>query len=199
MTEDPGVEGLYPVREDTELLLPLLDRVRGLRLLEIGCGRGALALAAARSGALVVATDLNPAAVAFVRRSARAEGLALDAVRTDLARGLRQFDRIYANPPYLPTSPAARDPDAWVNLALDGGPDGLRITGRLFREIPAHLRPGGRGYLLVSSRQGAAALARLRSATEAAGHPIRGVSRRVLGEETLEVLEIRRGDRRSSD
>jgi methylase of polypeptide subunit release factors len=87
----------------------------------------------------------------------------LELVRTDLARGLGRFDRIVANPPYLPTRPEERDPDRWQNLALDGGPDGCRVTGRLVEELERHLSPGGEAFVLVSSRQDPDALARIRS------------------------------------
>src|SRR5258708_18508260 len=90
---------VYPPREDTELLLPCADVAPGTTLVEVGCGRGAAALRAARGGARVVATDLNPDAVAHVARSARAEDLALVAVRTDLAHGVRSVDRVLFNPP----------------------------------------------------------------------------------------------------
>lgn len=41
--------------------------LRGLRLLDAGCGTGALAIAAARRGAYVVAIDLSPTLVALAR------------------------------------------------------------------------------------------------------------------------------------
>src|SRR5689334_1594678 len=106
-------ESVYPPREDSELLLSYADVPPGTTLVEIGCGRGGGALRAARGGARVVATDLNPAAVAQVARAGRAEGLALVAVRTDLAHGVRAVARVLFNPPYLPTPPGERDPDPW--------------------------------------------------------------------------------------
>jgi demethylmenaquinone methyltransferase/2-methoxy-6-polyprenyl-1,4-benzoquinol methylase len=45
-----------------------LGNVRGLRVLEIGCGRGDFARYLAEAGAAVVAADLSPAAVAIARR-----------------------------------------------------------------------------------------------------------------------------------
>lgn len=181
---------VYAAREDTELLRPFARDARGLCLLEVGCGGGSLALTAARAGARVVATDLNPRAVGSLRARAHAEGVRLEVVRADLFRGLRRFDRILANPPYLPTPPAARDPDPWVNLALDGGPDGLAITRRLVDGLPDHLAPGGRAYLVVSSRQPAAGLERILGAHRARGGGARTVARTELGGEQLEVLEL---------
>jgi predicted nicotinamide N-methyase len=51
----------------------------GTRVLEIGCGLGLPALAAARAGAEVLATDLSTTAIDLVRRSAGRNGLTLRA------------------------------------------------------------------------------------------------------------------------
>lgn len=186
----PSPSSVYPAREDTTLLLRFAATGRGRWVLEIGCGQGAIALAAARSGARVVATDLNPLALTRLREVARAEGLALDAVRTDVAAGLGRFDRVLANPPYLPTPPAARDPDPWVNLALDGGPDGLALTRRILATLPEHLRPGGVAYVLLSSRQSSAARTSLLDAWVAGGGTAHPAAFTALGDERLEVWEL---------
>jgi release factor glutamine methyltransferase len=182
---------VYPAREDTFLLLPFARSVRaGDRLLEIGSGNGHLALEAARAGARVVATDRNPLALRDLVRRARAEHLPLSAVRTDLARGLGRFDRILANPPYLPTRPSERDPDRWQNLALDGGPDGCRTTARLVRTFPSHLEGRGTAYLLTSSRQDPARLRSIRDRWTARGGTVSSVARRDLEGERLEVWAL---------
>ena len=51
--------------------------VRGRPVLELGCGLGLPALAAARAGARVLATDRSPGAVAYVAASAAREGIGL--------------------------------------------------------------------------------------------------------------------------
>jgi len=48
----------------------LPDNMRGLRLLDAGCGTGALAIEAARRGAEVVAVDLSPTLVGLARERA---------------------------------------------------------------------------------------------------------------------------------
>jgi release factor glutamine methyltransferase len=193
MTERPSTDPrVYPTREDSELLLPYATAPPGSRLLEIGCGAGAASLAAARAGVRVVATDLNPWALRGLASIARRERLPIETVRTDLAGGLRRFERILANPPYLPTPAAARDPDHWVNLALDGGPDGLRVTRRLFGTLPDHLVPGGQVFLVISSRQAPDELARLRHDWTARVGQVCAVAHRDLGAERLEVWELTR-------
>lgn len=182
--ESPPV---YPEREDTRLLVRFARAGPGRSVLDLGTGNGRLALEAARSGAITVATDLNPFALRAVRHAARVGRLDVTVVRTDLARGLGRFDRVVANPPYLPTRRRERDPDRWTNLALDGGPDGCRVLRRIVRTLPSHLRPDGAAFVLVSSVQRRSALERIRTAWRARGGVVATVARRRLEGETLEV------------
>jgi release factor glutamine methyltransferase len=188
----PATSGgsVYPPREDTELLRPFARVGPGARLLDIGTGSGALALEAARGGARVVATDLNPFALRVAAGHGRAEALRVDWVRTDLARGLGRFDRVLVNPPYLPTEAAMRDPDPWTNLALDGGPDGTDVTRRVVLRLAEHLVPEGSAYLLVSSLQAPGSLAELWRTWRRAGGRARAVARRRLEGEVLSVWRL---------
>jgi release factor glutamine methyltransferase len=184
--------GVYPPREDSLLLLPFAEATAGERVLEVGCGAGSAALTAARRGARVVATDRNRAALTYVRDRAVDEGLRVDVVRTDLARGVGRFDRVLANPPYLPTPVPLPGEDADDRLALDGGPDGTRVTARLVADLEDHLTPSGRAFVLVSSHQAAEAIEDiLRSWAERGGRSQR-VAVRPLEGETLEVIELAR-------
>jgi release factor glutamine methyltransferase len=198
-TELPRVDSsdpIYPPREDTLLLLPFAEISLPGRLLEIGCGNGTLSLAAARRGTRVVATDLNPYALRRLRDVATREHLPLDPVRTGLACGLGRFERILANPPYLPTTPRSRDADRWHNLATDGGPDGCAITARILRTLPDHLTDSGAAYVLVSSVQSAAVLRALGKEWETQGGRWRTVASRALEGETLDVWLLDRGNSR---
>lgn len=67
-------------------------------VLDLGCGLGNLSMAAARSGADVVAVDASPTAIAHIEHVAAAEHLALKGIRADLAdyRIDGQFDAIAA-------------------------------------------------------------------------------------------------------
>src|SRR5215217_6396149 len=55
--------------------------LRGLRVVELGCGLGVPSIAAARAGATVLATDADADALELVSRNARANGVR---VETDL-------------------------------------------------------------------------------------------------------------------
>lgn len=181
---------VYPAREDTLLLLPFARAGPARTVLDLGTGNGRLALEAAGSGSRVVATDLNLHALQALRARAGPALDRLELVRTDLARGLGRFDRVLANPPYLPTLAGERDPDRWANLALDGGPDGCRVLRRILRALPGHLRPHGSAYVLVSSVQRPGPLGRAIEAWRARGGTVRRVARRQLEGEVLSVLRL---------
>ncbi|HLN50564.1 MAG: HemK2/MTQ2 family protein methyltransferase [Thermoplasmata archaeon] len=187
---------VYPEREDTFLLLPFARGLGRGTLLDIGTGNGRLALEAARSGARTVATDLNPDALRYARSRARAEHLEIAFVRTDLARGLARFDRILANPPYLATPPAARETDRWQNLALDGGPDGCRVTARIIESLPEHLAQRGHAFLLVSSVQRSGSLEQVRADWVDRGGSVDIVAERPLEGERLFVWDLALGGTR---
>jgi release factor glutamine methyltransferase len=186
--------GVYPPREDSLLLLPFATAARGRSVLEVGCGAGEASLAAARAGARVVATDRNRAALEWVRDRAAEERLRVDVVRTDLARGLGRFDVVLANPPYLPTPGAMPGEDAGDRLALDGGPDGARVTARLVADLSDHLTATGCAYVLVSSLQSPEAIADVLRGWNDGGGRSRSVVERSQAGERLEVLELRRAD-----
>lgn len=153
---------VYEPAEDTDLLIAALRKepLAGLRALDVGTGSGAVGQAMRDAGARVVAVDINPAAA----RAARALGL--DVLRGDLASAVRgPFDAVAFNAPYLPSSEDERLPGE-IDRAFHGGEGGVEVSERLARDLPRVLAPGGRAFLVVSSR---ADLDRLAQAIEAAG------------------------------
>jgi len=153
-----------------EVALGLLPA--GGRLLDVGTGSGAIALAAARErpDAVVVATDVSADALAVAADNARALALDVELRLGDLLSGLPRgdpFDVVVANLPYV----ADDDPelDAAVRdhepaVALFAGPDGLALVRRLVVEAPAVLASGGALVLEIGFRQGADVQQLLRSA-----------------------------------
>ena len=141
---------VYAPAEDTFLIRDAaLAEVRpDDRVLEVGCGSGAVSAALLGRAGSVAATDINPHAV----RAARALGV--ETVRTDLMAGVRgPFDLVLFNPPYLPTAPEERLDD-WLEYALDGGPTGRETIERFAADVGRVLAPFGRILLLVSSLTG---------------------------------------------
>jgi release factor glutamine methyltransferase len=165
-------EDVYRPAEDTFLLARAVHAtVRpGQAFLEVGCGAGLVSLVAARTGAAVTATDLNPHAVALLQHNARQNGLKVRAVQADLLHGVAgPFDVVAFNPPYLPTTPEEYVPGP-LNLAFDGGPDGNATVLRFAAQVGA-LRPLPGTILVVhSSLSDPAPLER---ALEAAGYRCR--------------------------
>jgi release factor glutamine methyltransferase len=131
----------------------LLDAARGhIRgdVLDVCTGSGVVALSVAPHARRVTAVDSSRLAVAAVRATACANGLDVEALRSDLFAAVagRRFDVILSNPPYLP-APAGTS--AFGSRAWDGGQDGRAVLDRLCRTAPAHLRPGGDLFVVHSS------------------------------------------------
>jgi release factor glutamine methyltransferase len=147
-------------------------------VLEVGAGAGLAAITAARCGAYVVATDLNPNALRYLRGRARDERLEVGLVRTDLARGLGRFDRLLANPPYLPTRAEERDPDR------------CRVTARLVEDLETHLTTAGEAFVVVSTLQRAAGLEAIRSDWARRGGALSVVDSRSFEGERLDVWKL---------
>jgi release factor glutamine methyltransferase len=129
-----------------------------LRLLDIGTGTGAIALALAKHlpEAEIFACDLSQAALNVATHNAERLGLTdridfrcsdlLNAFAHELAHGDR-FDAIVSNPPYIPAGdatgmqPEVRDFEP--HSALFAGDDGLEVYRRLIPQAHAALIPGG--------------------------------------------------------
>lgn len=138
-------------RPDTETLVAAaLPRIHARsRVLDVGtgCGNVALAIAAERPQARVLATDVDPRCVALCRRNAARLALRVEARVADCFDGLvGGFDVIVSNPPYVAAGDkhlAQGDLRFEPRLALVGGCQGLDFIARLVRAAPAQLRPGG--------------------------------------------------------
>jgi len=147
-------EVLIP-RPETELLveaaLERLPAERPARVLDLGTGSGAIALALAhrRPQAQVLAVDRSAQALDVARANARRLGLHhIHFVLSDWYTGIEGevFDMIVANPPYV----AEGDPHLLRGdvrfepaVALRAGADGLAAIRVIIAGAPKHLRPGG--------------------------------------------------------
>ncbi|MFC7046208.1 HemK2/MTQ2 family protein methyltransferase [Halobacteriaceae archaeon GCM10025711] len=143
---------VYQPAEDSRLLADAaLDQVSAEhRVLEVGTGSGYVAdRVAEETGALVVASDLNPHAC----RQASERGVRV--VRGDLTEPFvdAAFDVVLFNPPYLPTGPD-EEHDDWMEVALSGGETGRVVIDPFLDGVGRVLRPGGFVLVLVSTVTG---------------------------------------------
>jgi release factor glutamine methyltransferase len=147
--------GVYSPQDDTSLLAESLGREPrqvAARVLDVGTGSGALALAAVRHGASrVTAVDVSLRAVLTARLNARLSRLPIEVLRGSLLEPVRgrHFELILANPPYVP-APQAHLPRRGAARAWDAGHDGRVVLDRICRDAPALLAPSG-VLLLVHS------------------------------------------------
>src|SRR5262245_24034293 len=160
-------------RPETEILVELALALlpdptpsRGPLVVDVGTGSGcvACAIATERPDVHVVATDRSLESLRVARDNARRLGVAdrIQVLASDLlgAMGEGWADLVVSNPPYLPSAwlsgldPEVRDHEPLD--ALDGGPDGLDVLGRLLTESTRSLR---RGAALVFETAGGAQVA----------------------------------------
>ena len=112
---------------------------------DIGTGTGVLAAVLARRGIeRVVATDLDPHALACARENVRRLGLIerIDVVQADLFPEGRAA-LVVCNPPWIPARPSS----PMENGIYD--PDSRMLRGFLAK-LTGHLEPGGEGWLILS-------------------------------------------------
>ncbi|MDX6207608.1 MAG: release factor glutamine methyltransferase [Frankiales bacterium] len=152
-----GPGALVP-RPETELVageaiaFALAVRAQGRPpvVVDLGTGTGAIALAVASEvpGSVVHAVEPDAAALAWAARNVEATGHPVTLHQSTAADALPELDGrvdvVVSNPPYLPegTEVAAEvghDPQ----LALWGGPDGLRVIREVIAAAGRLLRPGG--------------------------------------------------------
>lgn len=196
--------GVFIPRPETELLV---ERALGAcpgkagLVLEPCTGSGAVAcaLAAVRPGVSVWATEISPAALDWARGNTGRLGLMerVIVLEGDLfapvaGGGLAgRCDVVVANPPYIARSALASVPDEvrrWEpERALDGGPEGLSVIGRILAEAPDFLRAGGTLLIEIGHDQGDRLRGRL-AADPRYEQPV--VHRDLAGRER--VLQVRR-------
>jgi release factor glutamine methyltransferase len=146
-------------RPETELLVEAVlawadARTGALRVLDVGTGTGAIALALATHlpQAQMTAVDISAAALDVARGNAASLRLTqrvrflLSDLLTEV-HAQQSFDIIVSNPPYVPNADAptleSEVVDHEPHTALFAGADGLDIYRRLIPAAHAALMPGG--------------------------------------------------------
>ena len=130
---------------------PWLDPDSVERVLEIGTGGGAIAIACAMAfpDATVDAIDVSDAALELARENCAAHdvGDRVGLFRSDVYDGVSdRYDLIVSNPPYVDAETMdALDPEYRhePRVGLEAGADGLDCVHRILAGANRHLRPGG--------------------------------------------------------
>jgi len=144
-------------RPDTEHLvekvMELAQRFEAPRIVDIGTGSGAIAVALAHKlpAARITATDLSESALAVARENAEQNQVAarIRFLQGDLLVPLagERFEIVASNPPYVPNTDRAliaiEVREYEPALALFGGEDGLDVYRRLIPAAHVALVPGG--------------------------------------------------------
>ena len=151
-------------RPETEELVELIlteNPKENLKVLDIGTGSGAIALALAKNRAdwSVVAADISQDALDLASENAKRLDLEITFIKTDCFSEISaKYDIIVSNPPYI-----SREDEAEVSLnvlhsephlALFADEDGLAIYRRIAEDCKGYLNDGGKIYLEIGYKQG---------------------------------------------
>ena len=151
-------------RPETEELVELIlteNPEKNLKVLDIGTGSGAIALALAKNRPdwSVAAADISQDALDLSLENANAQNLNLSFIKSDCFSEISsKYDIIVSNPPYI-----SREEQEEVglnvlhsepHLALFADEDGLAIYRRIAEDSKDYLNDGGKIYLEIGYKQG---------------------------------------------
>ena len=151
-------------RPETEELVELIlaeNPEENLKVLDIGTGSGAIALALAKNRPdwTITASDISQAALDLARENAEIQDLNIFLKKSDCFSEISsKYDIIVSNPPYI-----SREDQEEVGLnvlhsephvALFADEDGLAIYRRIAEEAKDYLNDGGKIYLEIGYKQG---------------------------------------------
>ena len=163
---DPRV--LIPRPETEHVVEAALALPEGARVVDVGTGSGAIALALAdeRPDLRVAATESSAGALAVARANAARLGLAVELLEGDLLEPVSgPVDAVVSNPPYVRDGERlAPELGYEPREALYGGPDGLAVLRRIaaaVRDVPFVAVEVGEGQAAeVAAMLGAAEVVR---------------------------------------
>lgn len=138
---EPFADLVMPPGGDSVGLERIAPRTRRASTLDLCCGAGAQALAAATYSERVTGVDINPRALRFARFNAAANRIeSATFVMGDVYEPLPpgRFDAILANPPFVPWPD-----DGNALLYRGGGPWGDEVVARVLAGANERLAPGG--------------------------------------------------------
>ncbi len=120
--------------------------LRNKKILEIGCGSGALSILAAKKEGQVFCCDIQPEAVRSTLANAKRNQVEVKAVLSDLFTDIteKEFDLIINNPPFYPKDPSIPEEHAWY------AGKHYEYFQQLFKEAPGYLTKAGEILLVLS-------------------------------------------------
>ena len=151
-------------RPETEELVELIlaeNPEENLKILDIGTGSGAIALALAKNRPdwLVTAVDISQDALDLATENAKVQNLQIFLKKSDCFTEISEkYDIIVSNPPYI-----SREDELEIDLnvlhsephlALFADEDGLAIYRRIAEDAKEYLKDGGKIYLEIGYKQG---------------------------------------------
>ena len=158
-------------RPETEFLVEeALEWIHGhghsqkLNAVDVGAGSACIAVSLAKNapGLTLIGIDISRPALAVARQNVLRHGVQdqVHLLQGDLLQSYGGWiDLVCANLPYIPSQTLAglevASHEPW--LALDGGPDGLRLVERLLAQAAVRMAPGGMLLLEIESGQGESA------------------------------------------
>jgi release factor glutamine methyltransferase len=158
-------KGVLIPRFDTEVValraIDWINENNAETALDLCCGSGCIAVAIAKkTGAMVTASDVSPAALDLTRENAALNGVSdrVKVVSSDLFENItKKFDVIVSNPPYIPAKDIETlDQEVREHepmLALCGGEDGLDFYRVIAKQAPNFLKKKGKLVLEVGIGQ----------------------------------------------
>ena len=152
----PGLDGrqapmpseyVLGISEASSSLAQLTIREPARRALDLGTGCGVQALHLAQHVGHVVATDVNPRALAMARLTAELNGLDIDVRDGSLFEPVagETFDLIATNPPFVISPPGSE-----VLVYRDSGMPGDSVVRHLVENAASHLNDGGWCQILAN-------------------------------------------------
>ncbi|MET0469078.1 MAG: methyltransferase [Aeromicrobium sp.] len=140
-------EYVLGISEASSSLAQLTIRRPVGRALDLGTGCGVQALHLAQHAREVVATDVNPRALAMARLTAQLNDLAIDVRDGSLFEPVagETFDLIATNPPFVISPPGSQ-----VLVYRDSGMPGDSVVRHLVENAATHLNDGGWCQILAN-------------------------------------------------
>ena len=167
----------YDPAEDTFFLDDHIKNEKGYAALDIGSGSGYLTKALEQSFSLVIGTDINYPVLK--KQTYKTQNI----ICCNGADALNyQFDLVVCNLPYLAT-------DEILDVATDGGPEGLEIPLRIIKSAIPCVKKGGKFLFVTSSLSNYDGLIK---AVKDEGLDAKIISKKKLFFEELIIVEARK-------